>query len=80
MSDHYNLVKVMARGIKQVDDKLLNTKKRNRIVQTTNILQQFFIVPFIFVSLRNMVSEKKTLLTIKENNFYRMNMFVTIIV
>ena len=80
MSDHYNLVKVMARGIKQVDDKLLNTKKRNRIVQTTIILQQFFIVPFIFVSLRNMVSEKKTLLTIKENNFYRMNMFVTIIV
>ena len=70
----------MARGIKQVDDKLLNTKKRNRIVQTTNILQQFFIVPFIFVSLRNMVSEKKTLITIKENNFYRMNMFVTIIV
>ena len=80
MSDHYNLVKVMARGIKQVDDKLLNTKKRNRIVQTTIILQQFFIVPFIFVSLRNMVSEKKTLITIKENNFYRMNMFVTIIV
>ena len=70
----------MARGIKQVDDKLLNTKKRNRIVQTTIILQQFFIVPFIFVSLRNMVSEKKTLITIKENNFYRMNMFVTIIV